>query len=130
MVPSSASDESVSANDLDCSIYVDSASQEAVLKAVERKLGGTTEMNDVLVSSTVRVYVAHNDYEGDSTDPSDFIGWPSVLECEILNGVNEETYMEDIGASLSALWETGFRAVAACNFEDRLPRGGGIGLYS
>jgi hypothetical protein len=130
MAPSSASDDPLSEVDLDCSIYVDSENREGVLESVMRSVRGRIELHGVVVSQSMRLRAAHNDYETDGLDPSDFIGWPSVLECEPLPGVGAATYVDTVGAALTALWTAGYRAVAACDFEDRLPYSGGMARYS
>lgn len=94
------------------------------------KLRGGTEASDIVRASALTAYVAHNDYETDSADSSDFVAWPSVLECEQASGASVEEFVNAIGECLDSLWKAKFRAVAACEFEDRLPHSGGLALFS
>ncbi|MFF7879422.1 hypothetical protein ACFZDJ_06330 [Streptomyces sp. NPDC007896] len=127
---SSASGDELAGIGLDCSIYIDSDNREAILRCVAHSLGGSIEASDMVRASAVKAYVAHNDYEIDSANRSDFVAWPSVVECEQASGASAEAFVNAIGECLSALWHAGFRAVAACEFEDRLPHSGGVDLFS
>lgn len=123
---SSASSDGFSDSSLDCSIYVDSENREAIFRCVEQSLGGGVERYRKIETSALELYVAHNDYEIDLVRSSDFICWPSVLECTQPSGSSAAEFMDAIGRCLDALWKAPFRAVAACDFEDRLPYSGGI----
>ncbi|MGW5611876.1 hypothetical protein ACWEWI_38670 [Streptomyces sp. NPDC003753] len=128
--PSSASSDGLLGSSLDCSIYVDSENRQGILRFVAQSIAGTIEKSDIVETPALKVYVAHNDYESDSADSSDVVAWPSVLECEQVPQTDEQTFVNAIGECLNGLWKAGFRAIAACDFEDRLPHTGGIGLYS
>lgn len=130
MAPSSASDEPLSRDDLDCSVYVASENRDALLECVARTVGGRIGEHGVLESPALILRAAHNAYESAGQGPSGFVGWPSVLECEPPEGAAAEAYIKAVGAVLTALWAADRRAVAACAFEDRLPRSGGMHGYS
>ncbi|MGW2477748.1 hypothetical protein [Streptomyces sp. NPDC001665] len=71
-----------------------------------------------------------NDYvTGRRAHPFDFLEWPTVLECEALEGAPAEEVVQAITAVLEALWHGGFKAVAACDFEEALPARGGLDRY-
>lgn len=108
---------------LDCSIYVDTNDWGAVKEII----GVGDENAGVLVGPGMRAYVAHNDYEVGLTHGSDFLSWPTVLECEQTSG--REAFVSGVRHSLEALWGAGISAVAACEFEDLLPHSGCIELF-
>ncbi|NEB10590.1 hypothetical protein G3I32_17330 [Streptomyces coelicoflavus] len=72
---------------------------------------------------------SHNDYEGTVKSDDDFIGWSSVLECEPTEGASLGEVVQTVSAVLRSLWSAGFRAVAACDYEELLPHKGGASLY-
>lgn len=125
---SSASSDGLAVTDLDCSIYVDSENREAIRRCVAHSLGGGIEESDIVRASALKVYVAHNDYETGAADSSDFVAWPSVLECEQASGSSAEAFVNAVGECLESLWKAHFRAVAACDFENLLPHSGGRSL--
>jgi len=62
----------------------------------------------------------------DKANPDDFINFPYYIDVEPANAeVAGDCYMATVGALLQGLWALGYDAVAACDFEDELPRFGG-----
>ncbi|MFD5309013.1 hypothetical protein ACGV4K_08165 [Streptomyces sp. WAC8370] len=112
----------------DASIYVDAVAAPRVLSRLRDSLG--LEGNGAeLTVGPLRVEGEHNDYStGRHAHPSDFLQWPTVLECEAPAGTPDEV-VQAVTAVLEALWRDGFKAVAACDFEDELPARGGIDRY-
>jgi len=55
----------------------------------------------------------------------DFLFFPVVLDVQPNTDIDRRIYIERVGALLEKLWSNGLRAVAACDFEDELPRHGG-----
>ncbi len=55
-----------------------------------------------------------------------FVYSPFFLETEPREGASEDPYIEAVGEVLESLWQMGASAVAACDFESRLPRKGGL----
>ena len=45
-----------------------------------------------------------------------------TLAVDPVEGVSAEEYVESIGVLLKSLWSSCMEAVAACDFEDQLPR--------
>ncbi|MGA5879743.1 hypothetical protein ACPC3D_28620 [Streptomyces cellulosae] len=127
---SSGSGKSTAGVQLDCTIYVDSADRATASQIVARALGGRVEPYGLILSPSMAVYSAHNDYESGSGASQDFIEWVSVFECQPSEGVDEEVFVKGVRDCLQALWLSHFRAVAACDFEERLPFRGGIERFS
>ncbi|MFB7397633.1 hypothetical protein [Streptomyces sp. NPDC056191] len=113
----------------DASIYVDAEAAPRVLGWLRDALGLNKEDGAELTVGPVRVYGAPNDYStGRHAHPCDFLQWPTVLECESLSGAPAKV-VQAVTAVLEGLWRDGFKAVAACGFEDELPARGGIDRY-
>jgi hypothetical protein len=129
MVLSSGSGDEGLSIELDCMIYVDSNDCTAALRVIASSAGGAVGRYEKLETEVFRIYATHNDYDVGASEGSGFVAWPSVLECEPVRGVDAAQYVTAIGSSLTALWDAGFRAVAACDFEDRLPDAGGLQRY-
>ncbi|MEU4267691.1 hypothetical protein [Streptomyces sp. NPDC026092] len=75
--------------------------------------------------SSLEVAAAHNDYEEAGGDPEDFVQWGTVLECEAVPGSSLAQAVDAVAVVLQSLWDGGYRAVAACDYEDQLPVFGG-----
>jgi hypothetical protein len=112
----------------DASIYVDAEAAPRVVGRLRDSLG-IEDNGAELTVGPVRVEGEPNDYAtGRRAHPSDFLQWPTVLECEAADGAPAEV-VQAVTAVLGALWHGGFKAVAACDFEDELPARGGIDRY-
>jgi hypothetical protein len=57
--------------------------------------------------------------------PHDFVEWPYYLEIDATAEQTRPAQIAVIARLLIGLWEAGLGAVAACDFEDELPRRGG-----
>lgn len=58
-----------------------------------------------------------------STDPEDaFLFWKYYIDIEPKDGVSRTQYVSTVGRLLLELWSKGINAIAACSFEDELPK--------
>ncbi|MFD9247366.1 hypothetical protein ACFV0D_36690, partial [Streptomyces sp. NPDC059556] len=93
-------------------------------------LGLDKEDGAELTVGPVRVYGAPNDYStGRHAHPCDFLQWPTVLECQAPAESEPGAVAAAVTIVLKTLWCGGWKAVAACDFEDELPARGGIDRY-
>jgi hypothetical protein len=114
----------------DASIYVNAEAAPRVVGRLRDLLGLVEDDGAELVVGPLRLEGAYNDYAtGRHAHPFDFLQWPTVLECEAPSGAPAEEVVQAVAAVLEALWRGGFKAVAACDFEDELPARGGIDRY-
>ncbi|MFJ3658787.1 hypothetical protein ACIPPR_36470 [Streptomyces nigra] len=114
----------------DVLIYLDAEAAPRVVGRLRDLLGLVEDDGAELVVGPLRVEGEPNDYAtGRRAHPSDFLQWPTVLECEAVEGAPAEEVVQAVAAVLEALWRGGFKAVAACDFEDELPARGGIDRY-
>ncbi|MCG8970207.1 hypothetical protein [Streptomyces sp. CL12-4] len=113
----------------DASIYVDAVAAPRVVARIRDLLGLVDHYGAELAVGPVRVEGEPNDYATSRrAHPFDFLQWPTVLECEATDGTPAEE-VQAVTTVLEALWRGGFKAVAACDFEDELPTRGGIDRY-
>jgi hypothetical protein len=109
---------------------VDAEAAPRVVARLRDALGLVEDDGPELTVGPVRMVGAHNDYAtGRRAHPFDFLEWPTVLECEAADGAPAEEVVQAVMAVLEALWRGGFKAIAACDFEDELPARGGIDRY-
>lgn len=115
-----------------CKMFVD-AEPETVRPVVESVLGQRFEPLGYLTVSGVDVDVnANSDARGRAAERwrakggAHFILWPALVELD--TGEDEVTpvLVELTARLLTALWDDGQPAVAACDYEDQLPFSGGI----
>ncbi len=113
----------------DCSIYVDAADSSTVITWLEERLGAGGKGRGLVVGP-LRVSGAGNDYfTGRKAHPFEFLEWLTVLECEAPAGVEPGVVVGAVTEVLETLWGGGWKAVAACDFEDELPAHGGWDRY-
>ncbi|MGW0468485.1 hypothetical protein ACWDX6_25015 [Streptomyces sp. NPDC003027] len=113
----------------DCSIYVDATDSSTVIAWLKERLG-PGEKGRGLVVGPLRVSSACNDYStGRKAHPFEFLEWPTVLECEAPVAAEPGVVAAAVTAALETLWCGGWKAVAACDFEDELPAHGGRDRY-
>ena len=107
-------------------IYVKGAADVSALVAlVAAATGGQADGTSVMSEDGVEIYVGTN-----STNPrfepvppaeTDFVFWPFVIDLD----VDDDGDVPVVAAILRDLWNQGLQAVAACSFEEKLPRSGG-----
>ncbi|MFE5940294.1 hypothetical protein ACFQ69_33585 [Streptomyces sp. NPDC056470] len=108
----------------DCSVYVDAADSSTVITRLKERLG-SGEGGQGLTVGPLRVSGAGNDYStGRKTHPFEFLEWPTVLECEAAAGAEPSAVVAAVTTLLETLWGGGWKALAACDFEDELPARG------
>jgi hypothetical protein len=112
----------------DVSVHADAEGAARVIARLRDSLGAGGG-DRCLTVGPVYVYGGRNDYAtGRRAHPFDFLEWPTLLECEASSAAPAEV-REAVAIVLEALWRGGFKAVAACDFEDDLPACGGRERY-
>lgn len=61
-------------------------------------------------------------------DRGGFVFYKLCLDIEPATSTARTRYVEGVALLLELLWDSGYRAVAACDFEEDLPRKGGYGF--
>lgn len=96
---------------------------ETVSKIVEGSVTGST-----IVTEQAEIYIFNNgDFseEKRNQESDEFLYYKYYLDIEPMEDVKEKVYIGEISKLLTELWDSGFKAIASCDFEDELPRKGG-----
>jgi hypothetical protein len=114
-------------NELECKIYVDADCTRTELAArLARLLSAPAEGTTITVECG-EIDVQRND-EFDETGriefPDGFLSFRLLVEL-YTGDLTNPGCAPTAGRILEYLWAEGFPAVAACDYEDRLPNGGG-----
>jgi hypothetical protein len=109
-----------------CSIYVGGVDDRiAVVRLVESAVNGTSSKTLVTSPEGVEIDITTNEhnpkFEAVPPAESDFLFWPYIIDLD----VDEKRGVLLVTSILRKLWSEGLSAVAACSFEERLPRSGG-----
>ena len=117
-----------------CKVFVDAAAEPDVLAHIAVASLPNPSMAK-LEHLGFASYVTYGDIEIDvsrnlDTSPEDeapdaeFITWPMIIEIEASEHVIEDELVGIVGSLLRSLWDKHFGAIAAADFEARLPRQG------
>jgi len=112
-----------------CEIYVNASDSEEIFTDAISALVGGKRLGYELHTNWAIIDVITNDEFGTTFNETgdDFLGYRYKLEFELESDrqVARSEYIGNVGALLTKLWRRGYKAVAACNFEEELPRHGG-----
>ncbi|WDZ88847.1 hypothetical protein [Nocardiopsis sp. HUAS JQ3] len=109
-----------------CKVFVAKADVTSVRNIVSATFDVSFD-EDIIKISDSRVEVIRNeDSDGDGTFNEDFLYWPALVEFELEDHSLLPSLVSQVSLLLSTLWEASLPAVAACDFEERLPWSGGI----
>ncbi|MFE5614442.1 hypothetical protein [Streptomyces sp. NPDC056524] len=112
-----------------CSVYVDAADSPTVVSWLRKDLGPGGGGQDLAVGPLRVSGVFHDCSTGRKAHPFEFLEWSTVLECEAAAGAEPGAVVAAVTAVLETLWRGGWKAVAACDFEDELLACGGRECY-
>ena len=109
-----------------CKIFVESVLTEKDLTdVISNIVNGTIELEHYITSAAMEIDVLENDESDDvlSKDSNTgFLYYRYYLEIEPTDDVAESNYIFEISHLLEDLWNQGNKAVAACDFEEELPK--------
>jgi hypothetical protein len=106
-----------------CKIFVEAAEPQDVAERLAALLDARRERYTLDLPEAI-VDIRKN-RDADMTD--DFIGWPVTVEVDAHPDAANATVVSLTSRIVTALWEAGTAAVAACDYEDELPWKGGLG---
>lgn len=113
-------------------IFVNTTSGlDAVVSAVAAAVSGRSELGTVTGMGCELDVRTNDDYSGQSLarDPSDFVYFPFTVEVEAArNNMPVDSYLSVVGRVMEALAISGMQVVAACDWEERLPGRGRLGV--
>lgn len=107
-----------------CKIYLRGGNRESVTALVAATLGASADDHYTVRSGRTVFEIRNNPDLGLAAD---FIGWPFAIDAEA-DGPGPGL-VEAVARVLTASWNRGLDAVAACDFEDELPDVGGLPRY-
>ena len=111
--------------DLDCKMFVATDLDRSTLgQRIGTHFGGEVK-GKYVSAATMAIEIRENeDFAPDRCDDAEngFLFYRLCLEIEPAQGASRVEYVRDVGAILSLLRSEGWRALAACDFEDELPR--------
>ena len=113
--------------DLYCKIFVNGApASEDLLRLVARAVGGTIDYN-TLHAPGADIYVEGNDDDDAlrAREPDGFVFYPHYLDVTAVPSQTSSAQITLVATLLEAFWAAKLDAVAACDFEEELPRRGG-----
>jgi len=109
-------------------VYVDCDKDlSQVIDQIARITSGSVRMRSVS-SKQLEIYiVAIGDFnESCRSQPDDgFLYYRFYLDIEPASAIARDQFVVSLGNLLEALWSFGWKAIAACDFEEELPRSGG-----
>lgn len=110
-----------------CKIFVLAATdRETVAEHVAKHLGGKRDGNAVVCDWGVVDVLNNDDADCSIIAGADgFLHFPYLIETEPETTFQRGTFVNLIGSLLESLWAERYGAVAACDFENELPRNGG-----
>ena len=111
-----------------CKVYIDSLSEKGeLLDLIANIISGFVKMRTVSTPEFQVDLVMNEDFDETKRMQGDvqFIFYRYYLDIEPAEHAQRERYVASVGSLLNELWKLGYKAVAACDFEDELPECGG-----
>lgn len=109
-----------------CRVFVDAPDAAAVREVLTAAQGWAFDRWSTASIAAITVDVQRNADRDPPTGPDDFVRWPVTVEVTSPPRAPQGSVVAAVSGMLRALWESRLRAIAACDFEDRLPWSGGI----
>lgn len=112
-----------------CKILISTdISEDAIVKKIASITSGRTDQRTVVTEWSEIDVVANDDFDEAKSEevPDGFLFYPYYIDMEPGRDVFPEKYISEVGSLLKGLWNLGWKAVAACNFEHELPKKGGF----
>lgn len=114
--------------DLFTKIFLDTDLEKtSVVETVSIMVKGSAAGSSI-VTEQAEILIFNNgdfDEERRNRGSDEFLYYKYYLDIEPIEGVEETLYITEISKILTKLWDSGYKAVASCDFEEELPRKGG-----
>ena len=109
-----------------CKIFAAKANEGEISEVTLSTLGVQSQGKSIEVNDLLIEVRRNPDSRGDKNFDEDFLYWPTLVELELQDHSQLAMLTEKVTLLLHSLWGESIPAVAACNFEDQLPWGGGM----
>lgn len=111
-----------------CKVFIDTNEERiSLLSCIKDIVLGTTE-RWTIDSNSMELELRKNDDFNESLrfeKQDGFLYSRYYIEIEPIDHIKQEQYISSVSMLLENLWALGYKAVAACDFENELPRKGG-----
>ena len=113
-----------------CKIFIDTdkdKDKDSVMDFIMFILSGEKQRR-LIISENMEVYIDDNDDFSKikrNEDPDGFLFSRYYLDIKPNMNVKQDVYIACIAMLLERLWSNEYKAIAACDFEEELPRKGG-----
>lgn len=110
--------------DLYCKLFVDTTVRRPELvKLIASHLDGDIQGHFVSATNLEIGAKENDDYDPNLCDDPEngFLFYPIYLEIDPTDNAGMSNYINDVAKLINILRTQGFKAVAACDFEDQLP---------
>ncbi|MBY8889002.1 hypothetical protein K7472_29765 [Streptomyces sp. PTM05] len=111
-----------------CKMFVEQGTAASVMATLAAVLKGAFSRHGMTVGGLVVEVRRNPDAHLGLPAGDDFVRWPVLVEADAEEDQDRDVMVATVGMILRALWESGDRAVCACDFEGELPWNGGIDL--
>lgn len=115
-------------DELYCQIYVDAEiSGDELLEKVAQLVGGNVDIDTVCTDNYEIDIKKNEDFnpERRHEEPDGFVYFRYYMDVDALPGQRRSAQIALVTKLLESLWSWGFQAVAACDYEEELPKAGG-----
>jgi hypothetical protein len=122
------SDDDVDFDNLDCRLFVDGAADRAELTGWIAAAVGGDVTEDGVAAGGLEIFVDDNEDAGAEVKTSrddGFLYFDHTAEVYFARAADQERRIRVVTDVLESLWDSDLPAVAACDYEDSLPRGAG-----
>ncbi|MDG5857033.1 1,4-dihydroxy-6-naphthoate synthase [Clostridium beijerinckii] len=111
-----------------CKVFIDTNEERlSLLNSIKDVVLGITE-RWTITSNSMELELRKNDDFNESLrfeKRDGFLYSRYYIEIEPIGDIKQEQYISSVSMLLENLWTLGYKAVAACDFENELPRKGG-----
>jgi hypothetical protein len=105
-----------------CKIFLRTADTHAVMELLSAAFDARFERKSLDLVHAMAEVLKNPDAGG----AEDFVGWPIFVEVEAEPDADDASVVEITSKIVRELWDADIPAVAACDYEEELPWGGGL----
>ncbi|SFE60086.1 hypothetical protein SAMN04487969_104105 [Paenibacillus algorifonticola] len=114
--------------DLFTKIFLDTDQEKTSVVETVSMIAKGSVTGSTILTEQAEIFIFNNGdfFEEKRNQGSDeFLYYRYYLDIEPIEDVDEKVYIAEISKLLAKLWDSGFKAIASCDFEDEFPRKGG-----
>ncbi|EAZ92764.1 hypothetical protein [Crocosphaera chwakensis] len=115
-------------NNLYCKVFLDTdINREQLLPLIAKLINGKVSRREIETSIAKISVRTNDDFDENQREefPDGFLYYRFFLDIEPLKDTDQKVYIETLSHFLESLWSLNYKVVAACDFEEELPRKGG-----